>query len=110
MKIKSIKDLEAIKKRMAKELYLKNPNPSYKVIFHYHPNLQSKGIDELIDYTIKTLVELDRLDVVVLKEYKEEVDDLQINVISKDMVTNYQHINKETIDLIIKKHLIKEEN
>ncbi|MDY0214370.1 MAG: hypothetical protein RBS24_02445 [Bacilli bacterium] len=109
MIIKSIKDLEAIKTKMAPAMYLKNAKPSYKIIFSYNQTLKDKGADELIDYTIKTLLEQNRLDIVVLKEYKEEVDDLCINIISKDMVTNYQHLNKATIDLIIAKHLIKED-
>ncbi len=105
--IKSIKDLEAIKNKMAASLYLKNPNPQYTVIFNYNEELKEKGADTLIDYTIKTLLDLNRLDVVVMKVYKEEAKELSLTVKGETLVTNYEHLTKEVIDLIIKKHLVK---
>lgn len=103
--IKSIKDLEAIKEKMAASLYLKNPTPSYKVIFNYNETLKAKGADTLIDYTIKTLLDLNRLDIVVIKEYREDVSELSLKVISDTLTTSYEKLTKDVIDSIIKQHL-----
>lgn len=106
--IKTLKELEAIRDKMAPLMYLRSPHPTYKIVFHYNASTRSLGIDDLISSTINKLTTLNRLDCVVYRLYDErEGDTISVSIIEKDKETLYGNINAQIIDEIIDKHLTK---
>lgn len=103
--IKHLKELEAIKAKMIASMYLRSANPKYKVTFHYNDLVKNQGIDELIDYLISSLIDMEAFDIVVLKTYNETLSTITLTVTGKNGEYTYTNVTKIIIDKIIAHHL-----
>lgn len=107
--IRNRNDLEAIKTKMIKELYLRKASMNYKVVFHYNTNVKKFGIDDLIDELIDTLHHENRFDVVVFKVYKEHDEDLLfVSIIEANKKTVYAASTTAKIKEVIHAHINNE--
>lgn len=106
--IRTKADLEKIKQKVAPLLYLRTPQPAYKLIFHYSPEHRALGMDELVSYTIEKLHKLNRLDCVVLRVFQEQSGPtITMSIVEKKETTVYHKLTQQAIDQIIDAHLGK---